>query len=56
MDTSIATGSDTPQLKLALDDLRRAIEHRLAGEPLTKDQADAIVAALSSAADQVERV
>ena len=44
-----------PQLRLALDDLRRAIEHRLAGDPLTKVQIAAIVAALSTAASEVER-
>jgi DNA-binding PadR family transcriptional regulator len=55
LDTTIATGSATPQLKLALDDLKRTIENRLSGEPLTKDQADAIVAALASAAEEVER-
>jgi DNA-binding PadR family transcriptional regulator len=51
----LASESATPQLRLALDDLRRAIEHRLAGDVLTKDQADAIVVALSIAADEVER-
>ena len=56
LDTAIASGSATPQLRLALDDLKRAIEQRLAGDPLSKDQADAIIAALSSAAEQVERV
>ena len=44
-----------PQLRLALDDLRRAIEHRLTGDPLTRDQIAAIVAALSTAASEVER-
>jgi hypothetical protein len=44
-----------PQLRLALDDLKRAIEHRLAGDPLTKDQIGAILAALSTAASDVER-
>ena len=37
------------------DDLKRAIELRLAGDPLTKGQIDAIVAALSTAATDVER-
>ncbi len=44
-----------PQLRLALDDLRRAIEDRVAGDPPTKDQIAAIVAALSAAASEVER-
>lgn len=56
LDSGIAADSATPQLRLALDDLKRAIENRLSGDPLTKDQANAIVAALSSAAEEVERV
>ena len=44
-----------PQLRLALDDLKRAIERRLAGDPLTKDQIGAIVAALSTAGSEVEQ-
>ncbi len=43
------------KLRLALDDLGRAIEHRLAGDPLTKDQIATIVAALATAASEVER-
>jgi DNA-binding PadR family transcriptional regulator len=56
LDATIAADCATPQLRLALDDLKRAIEHRLADNPLTKDQAEAIVAVLSTAADEVERV
>ena len=45
----------TPQLRIALVDLRRAVEHRLADDSLTKDQIATIVAALSTAASEVER-
>lgn len=44
-----------PQIRLGLDDLRRAVEHRHTGDPLTKDQIATIVAALSIAASEVER-
>ncbi len=44
-----------PQIRLGLDDLRRAIEHRLTGDPLTKEQIATIVAALSTAASEIER-
>lgn len=53
-DTNLASEAATPKLRLALDDLKRAIEHRLEGEPLTKGQTDAIVAALSTAATHIE--
>lgn len=55
LDTNIESEAATPQLRLALDDLKRAIDKRLAGDKLTKDQANAIVAALSAAADEVEQ-
>ena len=54
-DTKITNDSATPQLRLALDDLKRAIEYRLAEESLTKEQAGDIVAALSTAAEQIKR-
>ncbi len=44
-----------PRLRVALDDLTRAIEQRLADDRPTKDQIGAIVAALSTAAAEVER-
>ncbi len=43
-----------PRLRVALDDLTRAIEQRLAGDPPTKDQIGAIVAVLSTAASEIE--
>ncbi len=55
LDTDLVSDLAMPQLRLALDDLKRAIELRLAGDPLTKGQIDAIVAALSTAATDVER-
>lgn len=55
LDTNLSSASATPKLRLALDDLKRAIEHRLAGDPLTKEQTETIVAALSAAAEDVER-
>ena len=45
-----------PRLRVALDDLARAIERRTADDRLTKGQIGAIVAALSTAAAEVERV
>jgi DNA-binding PadR family transcriptional regulator len=42
-----------PELRLALDDLKRAIEDRLAGEALTKDQVGAVLAALSTAVVEI---
>ncbi len=44
-----------PRLRVALDDLTRAIERRIADDRLTKGQIGAIVAALSTAAAEVER-
>ncbi len=44
-----------PQIRLGLDDLRRAIERRLTGDPPTKEQIATIVAALSTAASEIER-
>ncbi len=44
----------TPRLRLALDDLKRAIERRLASVPGTEDHVPAIVAALSTAATEIE--
>ncbi len=44
-----------PRLRVALDDLTRAIEQRIADDRLTKGQIGAIVAALSTAAAEVER-
>ena len=46
----------TPRLRVAVDDLMRIIEHRLAAGPLTNDQIGMIVAALASAATEVEQV
>lgn len=43
-----------PRLRLALDDLKRAIERRLASVPGTEDHVPAIVAALSTAATEIE--
>lgn len=54
LDSNIANDAVTPKLRLALDDLKRAIEHRLEGDPLTKEQTDAMVAALSTAATHIE--
>ncbi len=44
-----------PRLRVALNDLTRAIEQRLADDRLTTDQIGAIVAALSTAVTEVER-
>jgi len=44
-----------PRLRVALDDLTRTIEQRLAGDPPTKDQIGAIVAVLSTAVAEIER-
>ncbi len=44
-----------PRLRVALDDLTRAIERRIADDRLTRGQIGAIVAALSTAAAEVER-
>ncbi len=44
-----------PQLRLALDDLRRAIERRLESNPPTNDRIATIVEALSTAASEIER-
>ncbi len=44
-----------PRLRLALEDLKRAIEHRLSGDSLTNDQIATFVDALSTAAAEVER-
>lgn len=46
--------SAPPQLRVALDDLKRAFERRLSGEPPTKEQLKAIAAALSRAATEIE--
>jgi len=55
LDAKITNDTATPQLRLALDDLKRAIEYRLADEPLTKEQAGDMIAALSTAAEQIKR-
>lgn len=52
---STCDGEMAPRLRVALDDLTRVIERRIADEPLTKNQIGAIVAALSTAAFEVER-
>ena len=50
-----ADAAIAPRLRVALDDLTRAIEQRFAGDPPTKDQIGAIVAVLSTAASEIER-
>lgn len=46
----------TPRLRVALDDLTRAIEQQLSAGPLTNEQVGTIVAALAGAASEIERV
>ncbi len=56
-DEPAATGNRAiePRLRLALDDLGRAIEHRFAGDPPSQDQLDSMLGALSTAASEIER-
>lgn len=55
LDTKISSDAATPRLRLALDDVRRAVEQRLADDGLTQDRLDAMVTLLSTTATDIER-